>query len=62
MAEKIEPNRKTKIITPSLEGRNRQMEKIKSIIQRFRKSSKYPQLSNFLNKIGLMQGINEIES
>ena len=38
------------------------MEKIKSIIQRFRKSPKYPQLANFLNKIGLMQGINEIES
>ena len=38
------------------------MERIKNIIQRFRKYPKYQLLSAHLNKVGLMQGLNEIES
>lgn len=42
----------------SMEGRSRQSEKIKNIIQRFRKLIKNTQVESYLNKVGLMMGLN----
>ena len=44
----------------TLEGKSRQMEKIKNIIQKFRKHSKYTTLYNNLSRIGLHEGLNSI--
>lgn len=44
------------------EGKSKQGEKIKSILQRFRKHSKYQTLAQHLQRIGVMQGFVEIEA
>ena len=45
-----------------MEGKSRQMEKIKNIIQKFRKHPKYTTLANYLGKIGLLQAVNDVET
>lgn len=44
------------------EGKSKQAEKIKNIIQRFRKHYKYGQLASHLQKIGFMNSFLEIEA
>jgi hypothetical protein len=58
---KEEENRRGRSLLPSLEGKSRQGEKIKNIIQRFRKLLKNSVVETFLNKIGFMDGLNSIE-
>lgn len=40
------------------QGKSKQTEKVKGVLQKFRKHPKYPQLSQQLNKLGLMQGFS----
>lgn len=53
---------RTRGLALTMEGKTRQMEKIKNIIQKFRKHQKYNTLANYLGKIGLLQALNEIET
>lgn len=50
--------KKCSMVAQSYEGRSRQAERIKNIIQRFRKYHKYQILSAQLTKIGLLQALN----